>query len=244
MTGDPRRWASEPGTPGMVKFWGPYTYRSAFHAADDAEECERALAHLADVLMVEGAQQRRRHRARDGRRHERHPRAARRLPAGRPRPVRPARHRDDRRRGDGRVRPLRRVVRRRPLGRRARPHLLRQGRQLRLRAARWRDHQPAHRRHVRRPPVPGRADLLRPSAGVRIGRRQHQHLQGGGHHRARPPPRDRRHRARARRDGGAAPVDRRGPRPRRVLGDRAGQATARPASRSCRTTPPARPPRR
>jgi len=56
MTGDPRRWASEPGTPGMVKFWGPYTYRSAFYSSDDAQECERALAHLADVLMVEGAQ--------------------------------------------------------------------------------------------------------------------------------------------------------------------------------------------
>ena len=55
MTGDPRRWGSEPGIPGVVKFWGPYTYRSAFHAADDAEECERALAHLADVIMVEGA---------------------------------------------------------------------------------------------------------------------------------------------------------------------------------------------
>ncbi|MET0146402.1 MAG: aspartate aminotransferase family protein [Ilumatobacteraceae bacterium] len=54
MTGDPRRWASEPGMPGVVKFWGPYTYRSAFHAADDAEECQRALAHLADVIMVEG----------------------------------------------------------------------------------------------------------------------------------------------------------------------------------------------
>src|SRR6188472_3591311 len=54
MTGDPRRWGSEPGAPGMVKFWGPYTYRSAFHAADDAEECTRALAHLADVIMVEG----------------------------------------------------------------------------------------------------------------------------------------------------------------------------------------------
>jgi taurine--2-oxoglutarate transaminase len=54
MTGDPRRWANEPGIPGVVKFWGPYTYRSAFHAADDAEECERALQHLADVLMVEG----------------------------------------------------------------------------------------------------------------------------------------------------------------------------------------------
>ncbi len=55
MTGDPRRWGSEPGFPGMVKFWGPYPYRSAFHATTDAEECERALAHLADVLMVEGA---------------------------------------------------------------------------------------------------------------------------------------------------------------------------------------------
>jgi taurine--2-oxoglutarate transaminase len=55
MTGDPRRWASEPGIAGTVKFWGPYPYRSAFHAADEAQESERALAHLADVLMVEGA---------------------------------------------------------------------------------------------------------------------------------------------------------------------------------------------
>ena len=54
LTGDPRRWASEPGMPGVVKFWGPYTYRSAFHSANEAEECERALAHLDDVLMVEG----------------------------------------------------------------------------------------------------------------------------------------------------------------------------------------------
>src|SRR5215203_6092943 len=53
MTGDPRRWPSEPGIPGVVKFWGPYPYRSAFHAADAAEECTRALGHLADVLMVE-----------------------------------------------------------------------------------------------------------------------------------------------------------------------------------------------
>lgn len=56
LTGDPRRWPSEPGIPGVVKFWGPYPYRSAFHATSEAEECERALAHLADVLMVEGGQ--------------------------------------------------------------------------------------------------------------------------------------------------------------------------------------------
>ena len=54
LTGDPRRWGAEPGMPGTVKFWGPYAYRSAFHSDSEAQECERALAHLADVLMVEG----------------------------------------------------------------------------------------------------------------------------------------------------------------------------------------------
>jgi len=53
-TGDPRRWPSEPGAPGFVKFWGPYPYRSAFHSSSAAEECERALAHLADTIAVEG----------------------------------------------------------------------------------------------------------------------------------------------------------------------------------------------
>jgi taurine--2-oxoglutarate transaminase len=55
LTGDPRRWGNEPGAPGSVHFWGPYPYRSAFHATTPAEECERALEHLASVLMVEGA---------------------------------------------------------------------------------------------------------------------------------------------------------------------------------------------
>ncbi|HET7226652.1 MAG TPA: aspartate aminotransferase family protein [Candidatus Eisenbacteria bacterium] len=55
LTGDPRRWGNEPGVPGVVKFWGPYLYRSAFHATTPAEERDRALEHLADVLMVEGA---------------------------------------------------------------------------------------------------------------------------------------------------------------------------------------------
>ena len=54
LTGDPRRWGNEPGMPGIVKYWGPYLYRSAFHATTEAEECERALKHLSDVLMVEG----------------------------------------------------------------------------------------------------------------------------------------------------------------------------------------------
>jgi taurine--2-oxoglutarate transaminase len=54
VTGDPRRWPSEPGMPGIVHFWGPYRYRSAFHSANDDEETARALAHLRDVLAVEG----------------------------------------------------------------------------------------------------------------------------------------------------------------------------------------------
>ncbi len=56
LTGDPRRWASEPGMPGVVRYWGPYLYRSAFHATTEAEECERALQHLRDTIMVEGPQ--------------------------------------------------------------------------------------------------------------------------------------------------------------------------------------------
>ena len=56
LTGDPRRWQNETGTTGAVKFWGPYLYRSAFHSANEEQECQRALQHLEDVLMVEGPQ--------------------------------------------------------------------------------------------------------------------------------------------------------------------------------------------
>jgi taurine---2-oxoglutarate transaminase len=54
LTGEPRRWASEPGIPGVVHYWGPYLYRSAFHATTVAEESERALANLRDVITLEG----------------------------------------------------------------------------------------------------------------------------------------------------------------------------------------------
>ena len=54
MTGDPRRWASEPAMPGIIKFWGPYPYRSQFYSSSDVEEGQRALQHLEDVVMVEG----------------------------------------------------------------------------------------------------------------------------------------------------------------------------------------------
>jgi taurine--2-oxoglutarate transaminase len=54
LTGDPRRWANETGTSGVVHFWGPYPYRSPFYAENEAQECERALAHLEQVIAFEG----------------------------------------------------------------------------------------------------------------------------------------------------------------------------------------------
>ena len=53
-TGDPRRWPNEPGMPGIIHFWGPYPYRSAFHSSSAQEESERALQHLRDTLTFEG----------------------------------------------------------------------------------------------------------------------------------------------------------------------------------------------
>ena len=54
MTGDPRRWPNDTGAEGIVHFFGPYTYRSAFHASTDDEECARALDHLEAVVQLEG----------------------------------------------------------------------------------------------------------------------------------------------------------------------------------------------
>ncbi|MFJ9845195.1 aspartate aminotransferase family protein [Kitasatospora sp. NPDC101155] len=54
LTGDPRRWANETGVSGVVHFWGPYPYRSNFHAENEAQECERALSHLEQVIAFEG----------------------------------------------------------------------------------------------------------------------------------------------------------------------------------------------
>jgi len=56
LTGDPRRWATDNGAGGVVHFFGPYAYRSAFHADGEAQEAERALQHLADVITLEGPQ--------------------------------------------------------------------------------------------------------------------------------------------------------------------------------------------
>ncbi|MEY8577029.1 aspartate aminotransferase family protein [Corynebacteriaceae bacterium 6-324] len=55
LTGDPRRWPNDPGDPSVVHFFGPYTYRSAFWAGDAEEECQRALQHLEEQIVFEGA---------------------------------------------------------------------------------------------------------------------------------------------------------------------------------------------
>ncbi len=52
-TGDPRRWPNEFAT-GHVHFFGPYLYRTSFWATTEQEECERALAHLEEVITFEG----------------------------------------------------------------------------------------------------------------------------------------------------------------------------------------------
>jgi len=53
-TGDPRRWPNEYAY-GHVHFFGPYLYRSAFWAKSEEEECKRALEHLEQVIIFEGA---------------------------------------------------------------------------------------------------------------------------------------------------------------------------------------------
>ncbi len=54
LTGDPRRWPNDYGAEGVVHFFGPYLYRSEFHATTEAEECERALEHLERTIQLEG----------------------------------------------------------------------------------------------------------------------------------------------------------------------------------------------
>ena len=54
LTGDPRRWANDPGDNGAVRFFGPYLYRSPFHSETLEQEAERALAHLEQTILLEG----------------------------------------------------------------------------------------------------------------------------------------------------------------------------------------------
>ena len=54
LTGDPRRWPNDHGTSGVVHFFGPFLYRSAYHAQSEREESERVLANLENTILFEG----------------------------------------------------------------------------------------------------------------------------------------------------------------------------------------------
>lgn len=55
LTGDPRRWPNEPGDGSVAHFFGPYAYRSPFHSSSPDEESARALEHLEQTIVLEGA---------------------------------------------------------------------------------------------------------------------------------------------------------------------------------------------
>ena len=54
VTGDPRRFANDYSAEGIVHFMPAYPYRSYFNSASEAEETQRALAHLEDMITLEG----------------------------------------------------------------------------------------------------------------------------------------------------------------------------------------------
>jgi len=52
-TGDPRRWFAEPGVPGFVRMFDPYTYRCSAGHPDPCPVCTGG-PHLEELLMYEG----------------------------------------------------------------------------------------------------------------------------------------------------------------------------------------------
>lgn len=56
LTGEPRRFASEPGIPGFVKFFDPYVYRAPFPFKDDAEATKYYIGQLREQILYEGSQ--------------------------------------------------------------------------------------------------------------------------------------------------------------------------------------------
>jgi taurine--2-oxoglutarate transaminase len=53
LTGDPRRWAAEPGIPGVVRLLDPFTYRCPAGHPDPCPVCTGA-PHLEEILQYEG----------------------------------------------------------------------------------------------------------------------------------------------------------------------------------------------
>src|SRR6478609_6696001 len=54
LTGDPRRWPAEPGMPGVVRMFDPYTYRCPAGHPDPCPVCTGG-PHLEEILEYEGA---------------------------------------------------------------------------------------------------------------------------------------------------------------------------------------------
>src|SRR3954454_20060998 len=54
LTGDPRRWPAEPGLPGVVRMFDPYTYRCSAGHPDPCPVCTGG-PHLEEILQYEGA---------------------------------------------------------------------------------------------------------------------------------------------------------------------------------------------
>ncbi len=55
MTGDPRRWANEPGTPGFIRVMDPEPYQYSFGDSDE-EKTRNNLAYLEEIITYEGPQ--------------------------------------------------------------------------------------------------------------------------------------------------------------------------------------------
>ncbi len=56
LTGENRRWNGETeAAANVVRFWGPYPYRSPFYTTDPATETQRALEHVRATLAAEDA---------------------------------------------------------------------------------------------------------------------------------------------------------------------------------------------
>ncbi len=56
LTGDPRRWQAEPGLPGIVRMFDPYTYRCPAGHPDPCPVCSGG-PHLEEILQYEGPEQ-------------------------------------------------------------------------------------------------------------------------------------------------------------------------------------------
>ncbi len=55
LTGDPRRWANEPGTPGIIRVMDPVPYDYSFGDSDE-ERTENNLRYLEEIIQYEGPQ--------------------------------------------------------------------------------------------------------------------------------------------------------------------------------------------